>query len=459
MTINAEFFKILKENCGDAFTDAPAVSPDVAFIDGQVKLMKADAITSWELFFSIQFYKTIERCFALGAHTVVLGFDDYEFVPTSKAMTQAKRAKQRVDYEFAQTSFLPIRPPDDWGSAMANRTFKAKVVSRVLDVTRAWFEQKMKTDARYANCALVLDHRGVPAVLHSGSVRGATVQEFVAGRDWAAQTNCVGRGECDTKAFSWLPLARCLCIVSVDGDYLPLSLLQCSVAGGAGTTTDDAQHRDVILYRMLTRLSSGAGKRKSTTSEAEAKNTGRQYEFVRIAPVLQWLETVFPSRVAPPVQQFCAMVALCGCDFARNLPRLGPRSLWKMRHRIKNAVLSDPTQAVCALSLAYHDMFVNKNTVPASAVNSVAWFKQATDELAIEVYDSLVKRVDGDKRISARIKSQLWNADTTMAHARNASWAVSYWTLLENAPDPLSADYGYKRDNKGRTRFAAENGI
>jgi hypothetical protein len=165
MTIHADFFKIVKEGCGHAFTDTPPVAPDVVFIDGQVKLMKADAITSWELFFSIQFYKTIERCFALGAHTVVLGFDDYEHVPSSKAMTQAKRAKQRVDYECAQTSALPSRPPEDRGSAMANRTFKVKVLSRVLEVTRAWFEQKLKTDARFANWTLVLDHRGVVTVL------------------------------------------------------------------------------------------------------------------------------------------------------------------------------------------------------------------------------------------------------------------------------------------------------
>jgi hypothetical protein len=103
MTIHSDFFKIVKEDCGHAFTDAPPLTPDVVFIDGQVKLMKADAITSWELFYSVQFYLTVEKCFALGAHTVVLAFDDYDHVPSSKAMTQAKRAKMRVDYDFAQT--------------------------------------------------------------------------------------------------------------------------------------------------------------------------------------------------------------------------------------------------------------------------------------------------------------------------------------------------------------------
>jgi len=65
--------------------------------------------------------------------------------------------KRSVNYEFAQTSTLPSRPPEDWGSAMANRTFKVRVVARVLDVTRAWFELKLKTDQRFAGRTLVLD--------------------------------------------------------------------------------------------------------------------------------------------------------------------------------------------------------------------------------------------------------------------------------------------------------------
>ena len=43
MTIHADFVKILKNECPDAFTRTlPAQqAPDTVFIDGQVKLMKA----------------------------------------------------------------------------------------------------------------------------------------------------------------------------------------------------------------------------------------------------------------------------------------------------------------------------------------------------------------------------------------------------------------------------------
>jgi hypothetical protein len=389
-------------------------------------------------------------------------------------MTQAKRAKQRVNYDFAQTSALPSRPPDDWASAMANRTFKVKVVARVLDVTRTWFELKLKTDPRFAGLTLVLDYRGVPAVVHAaGAARGDSVQQFVDSRSWASEPGSVGRGECDIKAYSWLPLARCLCIVSVDGDYLPLSLLQglagsraqAGAGAGAGAGADaDAPPREILLFRMVTQTAVAASKRKAAAAEPEAEPEAarkpgaragrRQYEFVRIAPIAAWLRAVFPSKAVDPLQQFCAMVALCGCDFARNLPRLGPRSLWKMRHRMQHSDLSQPTQALCAVACAYHDMFVARNTVPPRVTNSCSWFQQASDELALSVYEELAGRIARDQKVSETIRRQLWSASTSHAHSRNASWTLLYWSLLEHAPDPLTADFGYKRDGKGKTVFA-----
>ena len=61
MTIHSDFFKLAKEGCAQAFTEAAPKRPDVVFIDGQVKLMKADAIDSWPLFFRIQFFRTSKR--------------------------------------------------------------------------------------------------------------------------------------------------------------------------------------------------------------------------------------------------------------------------------------------------------------------------------------------------------------------------------------------------------------
>jgi hypothetical protein len=64
-------FKLLKEECPHAFGDKTPVCPDTVFIDGQVKLMKAAQVDTWSVFFAVQFFKTIENGFALGASTVV----------------------------------------------------------------------------------------------------------------------------------------------------------------------------------------------------------------------------------------------------------------------------------------------------------------------------------------------------------------------------------------------------
>ena len=451
MTIHADFFKIAKENCADAFSDKPPARPDLVFIDGQVKLMKANTVDSWPLFFTVQFYKTIEHCYGLGASTVVLGFDDYRHVPASKTMTQVKRAKQKVDFEFAQTSCLPCKMPEDWGSAMANRTFKVKVICKVLEATKKWFEQKLATDPAYRERQLVLDYSGVPTLLRLVSPESApsNVDEYIKQHDWTPRKGTVGRGECDIKAFRWVPVSRCLCVVSTDGDYLPLSLLQ----GVAQSSVSVPSPCDILLYRMTTQLPVSS-KRKFDPEESVTSKK-RTYEFVRIAPLGEWIRRELPSKAIDPVRQFCALVALCGCDFSRNLPRLGPRTLWALRHRFQNTDLLDVRQAVCALSMGYLHVFVKKNALPVGMTNALQWFGSTSEEQALAMYDGVASRIHSDQRISPRIKAQLWTGASATAHVRNALWTMHYWSLLEHCPDPHGADFGYVRDAKGRTHFAA----
>jgi hypothetical protein len=446
MTIHADFFKIVKDACGSAFSAKPPARPDLVFIDGQVKLMKSDQITAWPVFFTVQFFKTIEAGYATGAHTVVLGFDDYEHVPASKGMTQAKRAKHKIKYEFAQSSCLPSAMPEDWGGAMANRTFKVKVVCKVLEVVQAWFARKLEQDAAFRDRRLVLDYRGVPVVLGGAS----PLHAFVDSQDWSTRTACVGRGECDIKAFTWASASECLCIFSTDGDYLPLALLQ---------TVSERARCKVVLHRMVTQTETPASrKRKSAADDGAAhgerpSSRKRTYEFVCVSTIASWLQTVFPSKSVHPVTQFCALVALCGCDFTRNLPRLGPRTLWKVRHRLQNADLTNPGQIVCALSMAYSDLLVQKNVMPAGVTDSRSFLGAISDASAAAAYEEVMDRIQRDQKVSPKIKEQLWPGARAAAHALNTVWTLHYWTLLHDAPDPHARSFGYARDGKGRTFF------
>jgi hypothetical protein len=69
-------------------------------------------------------------------------------------------------------------------------------------------------------------------------------------------------------------------------------------------------------------------------------------------------------------------------------------------------------------------------------------------------HDDVTCRIHRDQKVSPKIKEQLWTGGCATAHARNALWTMHYWSLLQHAPDPHSASFGYMRDGKGRTQFS-----
>ena len=60
MTIKPDWVKILKTNVLRAFTATPSAFPNIVFIDGQIKLMKGEHVTTWEAFVRQQLVNTIE---------------------------------------------------------------------------------------------------------------------------------------------------------------------------------------------------------------------------------------------------------------------------------------------------------------------------------------------------------------------------------------------------------------
>ena len=130
MGIHPDWMKIFKEECPDAFAPAPPVRPAAAFIDGQIQLMKAQGVLSWDQFVQYQFVTPVRRMLVRvvffckkdvrvvffarkmftrlrlpahscapqrerGATTVVLAFDDYTHVPLAKGMTQVRGGSTR----------------------------------------------------------------------------------------------------------------------------------------------------------------------------------------------------------------------------------------------------------------------------------------------------------------------------------------------------------------------------
>ncbi|NBX18214.1 MAG: hypothetical protein EBR09_12700, partial [Proteobacteria bacterium] len=179
-----------------------------------------------------------------------------------------------------------------------------------------------------------------------------------------------------------------------------------------------------------------------------------QYEFVHVRKLMTCVVRLLPSEAQHPVAQFCAMVAFAGCDFALSLPRLGPKTLWKLRHRLAKLDLSQPAQLLCAMCILYWDMFVMKNTMPTGVVNSADFFAKVSVTDAERCYTSSMHRIKNIKTISPRIISALWDPDRAHAHTLNTQWTLAYWNQLQNFPDPHSKNFGYLRDSHGRTHFA-----
>jgi len=412
MTIDAGWVKILKTNVPRAFADALPARPDIVFIDGQIKLMKGDFITTWDAFVQCQFINTIESAFALGAPVVVMGFDDYAYVPRSKNMTQSKRNRSVPEVDFSEDDDLPPRPPQDWMAAMRNRTFKVKVIKYVVCRLKQHFRLE---DRR----SVVLDFHGVPEVV-GGSFK---LPLLFAGH---TEERPLRRGECDIKGPDYLPHRGNLLLESTDGDFIPIALIQLEKRRRESNSL-----ANIFVHRI---------KVKTTTSTKRAASGAakREFEFVDVGALLAYLQDALPCTQTPAAY-FGTMVALTGCDFCMNLPALGPTKIWAARTKLRDNAMLECADIVTALIVVYQQLLQNKaRGVGPETIRSITCTREASG-----VYEMQHASALRCLALAPRTKSALWPADCVLAHACNVLWTLQYWTLLHEAPDPLSGNFGY----------------
>lgn len=406
MTIDSGWVKILKRGAPAAFATKLAAVPGTVFIDGQIKLMKGEHVKTWKQYVEMQFFHTIDRCFQTGAHTVVLGFDNYAHVPTAKNMTQRKRSQHVPPVEFVSTDELPSVLPPYWDAAMRNRSFKAKVMAMVCNNVRRRYAEHPRS--------VVIDFRDEVEVLGAPRALPPMLTTSPPPR----------RGECDIKAFAYAQADAPLLICSTDGDFVPLSLLQIERALEAGLPAPR-----IFLHRIRVHIDEAGEKRKA----------GREYEYVDMNAVYEHVRA--DLGVARPALVMSAMIASTGCDFCMNLPQLGPARLWTHRHALKGALGDgdDSPESVLALVVrAYTELFLTRARIARVAT-------QAPDALARA--DTVLVAVQNSAKIAERVREAMWTPQRLLAHARNATWTLKYWTMLHEHPDPFAGDYGYTVQN------------
>ena len=416
MTINAEWVSILKTSHPAAFTAAIPAVPVSWFVDGQIKLMKGAWITTWEVFFQMQFVRTIDRAFDSGAQVVIMGFDDYTHVPECKGMTQRKRNKAAQDFEYDSSQGLPEAPPQDWNAAMRNRTFKIAVIHFIVKNIKLRYRKFEKT--------VIVDWVGAPVVLgRELAADASTLPDCVL--DAASK-----RGECDIKAFAWTTWGPTM-IESTDGDFIPLALLQTSI---------DSTKR-IFLERIHTRTSN-----KRTADDSKK----RQMEFVDISSLHTHVHTLLP-RQEQPIQTLAMLIALTGCDFCNSLPAIGPTKLWAARHLFRNVDVSAEGGALAAISHTYtHNFAMHIVAGKEADITDSA----ASPEHAARLYETTASHIQRSAKLSAQTRDRIWTATHMRNHVRNAMWTVlQYWSRLEQYADPTLAEHGYHKDSKGVCHF------
>lgn len=429
MTINSGWVKLLKEHAPEAFTDALPHKPDVVFVDGQIKLMKGEYITTWDGFLRAQFVGTIEHAFTLGATCVVMAFDDYAHVPRSKNMTQSKRNRSVPAVKFGECDELPPRPPADWNAAMRNRTFKVKVISFVMNSLRHHY----KTEDRRS---VVLDFCGKPEVICGRYELPKMFQNY--SEQAALCPKRFQRGECDIKATNWLPASGTLLLVSTDGDFVPIALIQLEkhlrVQGNTA---------NILIHRIKTKL-------KDTGKRPRLGSQKREYEYVDVKKLLGYITTEFPKSENPALFLGC-MVAMTGCDFCMNLPGIGPSKIWTARHRFRNSQMNTSTEIMTALLLVYNDTY-RQRTRGVTAELSQGFEDTQDARLA---YVKLYEQIRKCPSIAARTKASVWDTDRMMAHVCNTMWTIQYWELLHEYADPMTGNFGYVLQNN-LVKFAGQ---
>jgi len=417
MTIDSGWVQHLKRECPGAFKPTLSVRPATWFIDGQIKLMKAEWITTWELFVQKQFFDTIDRAFEHNASVVVLGFDDYTHVPLCKSMTQRARNVKQGVFTWNENTPLPQKPPDDWAACMRNRTFKSMVVAMLVRNVQRTYRNHDRT--------VIIDWMGPPIVLGRAlELDGREIPAAVLDADGR-------RGECDIKALAWSTFGA-LVVQSTDGDFVPLGLLLCEAHAD----------RQVFLERIETKISGGA---KRTAFGA----TKRRMEFVCIRELVTYVQRALQSHAAP-CRAFATLVALTGCDFSQSMPAIGPAKMWTARGLMHRLDLASEHGVLSAIALSYQFNFGKTiRTVPYTHIDST------TDSGASQAaYARVAAAIVNNTSIAEKTKNAMWSAEDATRHARNVLWTLQYWSTLERWPDPMQPKFGFAVDAAGHCSYA-----
>ena len=397
MTIHTKWMELMRQHAPDAFqsTIPGGNRSQATFIDGQIKLMKAESIQTWAHFIYSQFTCIINRHFnEYGCKTVVLAFDDKRFVPRAKAITQLKRRAGVQLIDFGEKDVLPNDIPS-WMEAIMNPHFKNKVIQLVCDSVPHMVRAG-------EGCRLVVDWQTIDTYDYDaeGLIISSTPEPASA------------VGEADLKFPYWMKrLQTPMLIEATDGDYIPIAM---------GLKAMNIHHPVAILK----------GRR------GEDNHT----EFIDIDTLHQSLKTAFlgasrgkgGSDHCWEIKLFITLLGLSGTDFTRNLPLVSPVKIWASLPLVAQTfsmdgdLCIDQAQGKRIIELLYSEVYP-KHIDPYSRAS--VWHQAQVSKLG------------------ARNKALIPTDARIRCTLRNLNFLMAYW-LCSHAP-PATEEYGFREDGAG----------
>ena len=400
MTIHTKWMQVLRQEAApEAFGSTLPHAVEGSFIDGQIKLMKADAIQTWSQFLFAQFTRIINRHFnEYGCKTVILAFDNKRFVPKAKAITQLKRRAGVQIIDFGEHQELPNEVPSQWLEAIQNPNFKSKVIQLVCDTIPGLIKAP-------DGATLVVDWQQIDVYTYADDQPNSAIHE---------EESSSSVGEADIKFAWWMRRLRApMLIEATDGDYIPISL---------GLKADGIHHPVCILKGVRDEIPEFIDMGKLHTSICESFQRAAGYK-----PPNAW-----------PVQLFIALLGLNGTDFTRNLPLVSPCRIWAClpiiigTFRMKSAIEIDPAAGKRVIELLYAEAFP-KHIDPMSRTS--LWHQAQTSKLG------------------ARNKALIPSDARILCTMRNINFLMHYWITTDLTPPEDLQEYGFRVGAKGEMEW------
>lgn len=471
----------MKSEAPDAFTPKCPFVPKVVFFDGMPNLQVAGAVTRWDDFVRFNFANRVQKFMSMGTGVCVLAFDDYAHVPMAKSITQANRCKNKTFHDVDERHTLSAHIPGDYKNLIANRVFKRKVIEMVICEITSHL-RPVSPDQKF-----IVDYTRAPLLYKYDAGTRKWVFEEMPG--------IPPNGECDIKWTRWCRMYGDCVAVSVDGDFLPIALLehQRQVAE-LGPNADPIR---MAVYRMEYNMKDGDGangkKKKGAVAGvkrdaqgravATAATTAAQQQAGQAPPVkrrtFEYVDITLLYHVLVGAMAQCApsgvgnrqcelrymsvlafLIGISGTDFSRKVPHLGPKKIWD----------SLPMKNIWPALMRVYDPVTDQVNVSEACDLFIArlyldkFRKHARGEDLDSVMASLM-----NSKLSDKTKGELASVFAIDVTIRNTNFILHYWRCRqpkaaddggwdysEMYPDPIQDEFGFRYVEKASGKRAVQ---